>query len=126
MEHYMEGFEVLPQGRRGIGEASMGKGVGGQQISELVVDDRFGDWFNRQHGGAKRQGRYSDGDHSQRASLRQPRERGLCTLELAASESGKDECDDNCQKGESGFNEEHEDLCSWPLRLNASRHNREK
>ena len=72
-----EGFKVLPQRRRGIGEASMRKGVGGQQISEFIVDDGLRDGLNRQHGGAEGQGRNSDRDHRKRASLRQPREHGL-------------------------------------------------
>ena len=39
----MKGLEVDPQGVGGVGEASVSKGVCGQQVTKLIVNRRLGD-----------------------------------------------------------------------------------
>ena len=50
----MEGFETEPHGVRGIGEASMGEGIGHQQVAVFIVnagDGHVKEWKQRESNG---------------------------------------------------------------------------
>ena len=44
MKENVKGFQMRPHGMSGIGEASVGKGIAGQQEAELIVDDGMRNW----------------------------------------------------------------------------------
>ncbi len=52
----VQSFEVLPHRVRGVGQASVGEGVGGEQVTEFIFPARSGHAQNRDERGAKKQG----------------------------------------------------------------------
>src|SRR5439155_8017427 len=58
----VEAFEVDPHGVSGVGEASVGEGVGHEQVAEFVVDAGDGDGFDGEDGEPEGEGGEADDD----------------------------------------------------------------